>query len=105
MTTMLAALMIVLVACSTSPGTDMPTYRTDRPTYRPNEDLTHQSYATTDQVLAAVAAAQQTQVLSDVAAAQLATYAAQIRAGTAEDGPEHCFDAQQTQVTTIDRMM
>ena len=73
MTAMLAALTIVLVACSTSPGTDMPNYRTDRPTYQPNSDLTKQSYATTDQVLAAVAAAQQTQVLSDVAAAQLAT--------------------------------
>ena len=36
MTAMLAALTIVLVACSTSPGTDMPTYRTDRPTYQAN---------------------------------------------------------------------
>ena len=40
MTAMLAALTIVLVACSTSPGTDMPNYRTDRPTYQPNSDLT-----------------------------------------------------------------
>jgi thiol:disulfide interchange protein len=92
MTAMLAALTIVLAACSTSGGTDMPNYRTDRPTYNPNSDLTAQSYATTDQVLAAVAAAQQTQVLSDVAAAQLATYGTQLRTGTFDDGPEHCFD-------------
>ena len=87
MTAMLAALTIVLVACSTSPGTDMPNYRTDRPTYQPNSDLTEQSYATTDQVLAAVAAAQQTQVLSDVAAAQLATYGTNSEPGPSKRAP------------------
>jgi hypothetical protein len=97
MTAMLAALTMVLAACSTSRGTDMPDYRTDRPTYHPNSDLTEQSYATTDQVLAAVAAAQQTQVLSDVAAAQLATYGTQLRTGTFDDGPEHCFDSKKPQ--------
>jgi hypothetical protein len=101
MTAMLAALTIVLAACSTSGGTDMPNYRTDRPTYNPNSDLTAQSYATTDQVLAAVAAAQQTQVLSDVAAAQLATYGTQLRTGTFDDGPEHCFDERPTSAATI----
>jgi hypothetical protein len=63
--------------------------------------LTEQSYATTDQVLAAVAAAQQTQVLSDVAAAQLATYGTQLRTGTFDEGPEQCFDKRPTHAATI----
>jgi hypothetical protein len=101
MTAMLAALTIVLVACSTFRGTDMPTDRTDRPTYRANEDLTQQTYATTEQVLAAVAAAQQTQVLPDVAAKQLATYSDYRDPDrTFQSGPEHCFDTRQTHVTT-----
>jgi hypothetical protein len=103
MTAMLAILTIVLVACSTSPGTDMPTYRTDRPTYDPNKPatsyLTEQSYATTDQVLAAVAATQQTQVVSDVVAAHLAELSK-----PHQDGPEICFDERQTHVTTTDTM-
>ena len=75
MTAMLAALTIVSVTCSTSLG---------------------QSHATTtDQVLAAVAAAQQTQVLSDAAAATVFTD---------PDGPEDCFDVRQTHVTTTDTM-
>jgi hypothetical protein len=101
MTAMLAALTIALVACS--PGTDMPTYRTDRPTYDPNKPATsylaEQSYATPDQVLAAVAAAQQTQVVSDVAAAHLAELSK-----PHQDGPEICFDQRQTHVTTTDTM-
>jgi hypothetical protein len=97
MTALLAALTIVLAACSS--GTDMPTYRSDRPTYQSNADLTQQRYATTDQVLAAVAAAEQVQVLPDVAAEQLETMRAAERTETFEEGPQHCFDKRQTPVT------
>src|SRR4051812_20252315 len=104
MTVMLAALTIVLVACSTSLGTDMPTFRTDRPTYDPNKPtnsyLTEQSYATPDQVLAAVAAAEQIQVLSDAAAAHLVELSK-----PHQDGPEICFGERQTHVTTTDTML
>src|SRR6185312_8099087 len=82
---MLAALTLASVACSTSRGTDMPGYQTAGAAAT---DLTTQSYATTDQVLAAVAAAQQTQALSDAAAEQLAA----LSQGKTKDGPEHCFD-------------
>jgi len=86
---MLAALTLVSVACSTSRGTDMPGYQTAGAAA---SDLTTQSYATTDQVLAAVAAAQQTQALPDAAAEQLAA----LSQGKTKDGPEHCFDERQT---------
>jgi SGNH domain (fused to AT3 domains) len=104
MTTMLATLTIALAACSTSLGTDMPTFRTDRPTYDPNKPtnsyLTEQSYATPDQVLAAVAAAEQIQVLSDAAAAHLVELSKPHK-----DGPEECFDEHETHVTTTDTML
>ena len=107
MTTMLATLMVALVACSTSVGTDMPTYRTDRPTYDPNQPasssssyLTKQKYATTEQVLAAVEAAQQTHALSDAAAKHLVDLSK-----PHQDGPEICFDERQTHVTTSDTML
>jgi hypothetical protein len=58
--------------------------------------LTQQSYATTDQVLAAVAAAQQTQVLPEAAAKQLERYSTGLRTGTFESGPEYCFNKRQT---------
>ena len=100
MTAMLAALTIVLAACSTSPGTDMPNYR-NQPTRDPNGStntyLTQQKYATTDQVLAAVATAQQTQVLSDAAAAHLVELNR-----PHQDGPEECFDVRKTKVATTD---
>jgi hypothetical protein len=107
MTTTLATLTVALVACSTSVGTDMPTYRTDRPTYDPNKPasssssyLTKQKYATTEQVIAAVVAAQQTQALSDVAAKHLVDLSK-----PHQDGPEICFDEHQTHVTTSDTML
>src|SRR5690349_1907506 len=78
----LAAAAAVATACSSSPATDIPAYQTA-------SDLAPQTYATTDQVLAAVAAAQQTQRLSDSAAAHLA---AMSREG---EGPDSCFDKQQ----------
>jgi hypothetical protein len=106
LTITLATLAVALVACSTSVGTDMPTYRTDRPTYDPNKPasstsyLTNQKYATTEQVLAAVAAAQQTQALSDAAAKHLVELSK-----PHQDGPEICFDERQVDVTTSDTML
>src|SRR4051812_46057789 len=107
MTTTLATLTVALVACSTSVGTDMPTYRTDRPTYDPNQPasssssyLTKQKYATTEHVLAAVVAAEQIQVLSDAAAAHLVELIKPHK-----DGPEECFDKHETHVTTTDTML
>ena len=100
MTAMLAALTIAIAACS-PPGTDMPKSHTERPTYQPNGSkdsyLTKQSYAGPDQVLAAVAAAQQTQVLSDDAGAHLAELSQPHK-----DGPEECFGVRETHVTTTD---
>ena len=97
MSIMLAALTIVVVACSTSRGTDMPAYQTAGAAA---SELTTQSYATNDQVLAAVAAAQQTQVLSDAAAKQLAA----LSQGNVQDGPEHCFDERKTAAPIPDTM-
>lgn len=99
-TAMLAALTTVLVACSTSPVTDMPAYLSNEPTASDSTERSYASYAypTTDQVLAAVAAAQHTHVLSDVAAAQLATMS------ETSDNPEHCLDQRQTNVATINTM-
>ena len=102
---MLAVLAIALAACSTSPGTNAPTNRTDFvPAYDPNGQkssfLGGQRYATTDQVLAAVAAAQQTEVLSDAAAKHLVELSRPHK-----DGPEECFDERKTSVTTTDTQL
>src|ERR1700754_1566655 len=77
----LAALTMVVAACSASPGTDIPAYQTA-------SELTPQTYATTDQVLAAVAAAQQTQSLSKNAAAHLAVISKE------GEGADSCFDKE-----------
>src|SRR5262249_47697844 len=78
----LALLGTVVTACSSSHGTDIPAYQTA-------SDLAPQTYATTAQVLAAVAAAQQTQSLSNNAAAHLAAITKE------GEGPDTCFDKQQ----------
>lgn len=102
---MLLALTIVLAACSASPGTNSPKDQNDFvPAYDPNGQkssfLGGQKYATTDQVLAAVAAAQQTEVLSDAAAAHLVELSK-----PHQDGPEECFDERKTSVTTSDTQL
>jgi hypothetical protein len=104
-TAVLAVLMIVLAACSSSPGTDLPTYRTDfsspvDPNGSKTSGLSGQQYATTGQVLAAVAAAQQTQAVSDAAAAHLVELSKPHK-----DGPDVCFDEHQVNVTTTDTML
>jgi hypothetical protein len=105
MTVMLAVLGIALAACSSSPGANTPTNRTDfAPAYDPNGQknsfLGGQKYATIDQVLAAVAAAQQTEVLSEAAAAHLVELSK-----PHQDGPEECFDERKTSVTTTDTQL
>lgn len=88
----ISVLTIVLTSCSTYGGTDIPAYQSNEAVAGPAvSGLATQSYATTDEVLAAVAAAQQTQELSDVAAQQLA----RLSQGQIQDGPENCFDRRE----------
>jgi SGNH domain (fused to AT3 domains) len=93
MTSAFAVLAVVLAACSTSPSADTAP---QGPKKRPSQ-LTGQSYATTEQVLAAVAAAQQTRVMSDAATAHLVALSKPHK-----DGAEDCFDRRETNVTTTD---
>jgi SGNH domain (fused to AT3 domains) len=102
---MAAVLAIALTACSPSAGTGTPTYRTDwSAPFDPNgaktSDLAGRQYATTDQVLAAVEAAQHTEVLSDDAAAHLVELSKPHK-----DGPEICFDEHKVEVKTTDTML
>ncbi len=84
-TAVLAALTTVVAACSASPATDVPTYQT-------TSNFAEERYATTSEVLAAVAAAQQLQVLPEGAAQHLAAITNE--AG----GPEQCFDKRAADV-------
>lgn len=99
-TTRIAAVVVLtaaLTACSTYGATDIPTYQSNRGEPEvATADLTTQSYATTDQVLTAVAVAQNTQSLSDSAAQQLVL----LSQGQAKDGPENCLDRRQTNPPT-----
>src|SRR6476661_4591433 len=92
---MLAVLTIVVAACSPSAGTDMPSYQTKGAAASGDvsTDLTNQTYVPTAQVLAAVAAAQQTQELPEGAAQHLVALS---RGETDQDGPEMCFDRRET---------
>ena len=102
----LALLTVAAVGgCSPSPDSDKPAYATEfKPAYDPNGPkgtyLGQQKYATTDEVLAAVAAAQETQTLSDAAAAHLVELSR-----PHQDGPEECFGKRETNVTTDDTQL
>jgi hypothetical protein len=100
---MLAVLTTVVAACSTSAGTDIPAYQSKGASPGTQTvDLTKQKYATTSEVLAAVAAAQETKELPDAAAQQLATLS---QGGPSNsDGPEHCFDKHDTGSPVPDSM-
>src|SRR5689334_13353210 len=105
MTALIAVMAIVLAGCTPSPGTETQTYRTDwSAPFDPNggktSDLGGRQYATTSQVLAAVAAAQGTEVVSDAAAAHLVELSKPHK-----DGPEICFDEHQVDIKTTDTML
>ena len=90
-----AVLVAASTGCSSYSSTDMPTYHSDDSAAGAlNAQLTTQSYATTDEVLAAVAAAQQAKDLSDNAAQQLVA----LSQGEVQDGPENCFDKREASV-------
>jgi hypothetical protein len=103
-TAMLAVLTTVVAACSASGGSDIPAYQSNgaADSGATSTHLTKLTYASTDEVLAAVAAAQQTQVLPDSAAKQLVA----LSQGEAKisDGPEHCFDERKTARPTPNTM-
>lgn len=79
----------------------MPAYRTSETVQNTAPDLTKQTYATTAQVLAAVAAAQQTQSLPPAARDQLVALSqiAKSKIGGIEEGPDNCFDERETPST------
>ncbi len=86
---LLATAAALVAACSTYSGGDMPTYQPN--TALPGagaSDLSRQTYATTAEVLAAVAAAQHIQELPRKALYQLKALARE----HGPDGPENCFD-------------
>ncbi len=100
-----AVLAVASGACSTSSDTNTPAYATDfKPAYDPNGPrgsyLGEQKYATTEQVLQAVAAAQQTEALSDAAAAHLVELSR-----PHQDGPQECFDEREMHPTTDDTIL
>ncbi|WP_347133189.1 SGNH hydrolase domain-containing protein [Mycobacterium sp. DL] len=96
---MASILTIVLTSCSTYGGTEIPSYQANEAVAGSEvSGLATQSYATTDEVIAAVAAAQQTQELPSAAAQQLAT----LSQGQVQDGPENCFDRREMNAVTPD---
>lgn len=103
-TPLLACVIVALAACSPSDGavSDMPTYTGGQGADQQADiDLTKQTYATTAEVFAAVAAAQTTQTLPPGAKKQLVALSqvARSNSGAEGNGPEKCFDKLDIETT------
>ncbi len=99
--TALAVLAVALTACSgrgSDPNIDLSELQSDGTGSTP---LTNQTYATTDQVLAAVAAAQQTQTLPETASEQLATITQQLNDRNYDDHADYCFDRRDVSAPVV----
>ncbi|WP_019972186.1 SGNH hydrolase domain-containing protein [Mycobacterium sp. 141] len=99
--TALAVLAVALTACSgrgSDPNIDLSELQSDGTGSTP---LTNQTYATTDQVLAAVAAAQQTQTLPETASEQLVKITQQ-PSDYLNGGADYCFDRREVAAPAVE---